>query len=150
MTIHLTVNGLTKAYTVAPDEMLLDVLRRSGFTSVKKGCDTGSCGVCTVLLDGRPVPSCSLYAVKADGRSITTIEGVRPEAEEFARYLTDEGADQCGFCSPGLTLTILAMARELKNPDDEAIRHYLSGNLCRCTGYVGQHRAIRRYLEDKK
>lgn len=147
MTIHLTINGLTKACSVAPGEMLLDLLRRLGYTSVKKGCDTGSCGVCTVLLDDRPVASCSLLAVKADGRCITTVEGVPETAEALGRLLTAEGAEQCGFCSPGLVLTVHALKKEKPRATRDEIQHYLSGNLCRCSGYEGQTRAITQFLE---
>lgn len=94
--------------------------------------------------------SCSVLAVRADGHTIDTLEGLQEEAAAFGACLADEGAEQCGFCSPGLILSVLAMARELRNPTDDEIRHYLAGNLCRCTGYQGQLRAIRRYLTERK
>jgi carbon-monoxide dehydrogenase small subunit len=147
MTIRLTINGRLVALDIEPGAMLCDVLRNAGYKEVKKGCDTGSCGACTVLLDGNPILSCSFLAARAEGRKVTTVRGVEAEAMEFARFLTAEGADQCGFCAPGLTLTVLAMKKELKNPTDEEIRHYLAGNLCRCSGSEGQLRAIRKYLE---
>lgn len=147
MRITLRINGQEKEIDILPGEMLVDTLRNAGYTEVKKGCDTGSCGVCTVLLDGSPILSCSYLAAKADGCEITTIKGKEQEASEFSEYLANEGADQCGFCAPGFALTVLAMKDELKNPDEQGIKHYLAGNLCRCSGYEGQLRAIKKYLE---
>lgn len=147
MIINLHINGKKKSFDVAPDEYLVEVLRRYGYLSVKKACDTGSCGVCTVLVDGSPVLSCSYFAVRADNKSITTVEGISGEDRNLGEFLVDEGVDQCGYCSPGLILTVIAMKKELKNPTKESITQYLTGNLCRCTGYVGQLRAIMRYME---
>jgi aerobic carbon-monoxide dehydrogenase small subunit len=147
MTITLIINGDRKTLDIMPGDMLGDVLRAAGYTEVKKGCDTGSCGVCTVLLDGTAIASCSYFAARADGHEITTVQGVEKEASRFADFLVAEGADQCGFCAPGFALTVLAMRKELSSPSDEDIHHYLSGNLCRCSGYEGQMRAIRNYLE---
>lgn len=147
MIIKTKINGISKTLDILPGAMLIDVLRSAGYTEVKKGCDTGNCGVCTVLLDGMPVLSCSYLAARADGREITTIQGVAKEAAEFAAFLVAEGADQCGFCAPGFALTVLAMRKELQNPSEGDIRHYLAGNLCRCSGYEGQIRAIKKYLE---
>lgn len=146
MIINLHINGKKKSFDVAPDEYLVEVLRRYGYLSVKKACDTGSCGVCTVLVDGSPVLSCSYFAVRADNKSITTVEGISGEDRKLGEFLVDEGVDQCGYCSPGLVLTVIAMKKELKNPTKESITQYLTGNLCRCTGYVGQLRAIMRYM----
>lgn len=146
MIIEAKINGVNKSFHVAPHESLLDILRKNGYLSVKKGCDTGSCGVCTVLIDGSPVLSCATLAVRANNKEITTIEGVQALANEIGAYLVEEGVDQCGYCSPGLILTIIAMKKELQIPTAESIKHYLSGNLCRCTGYVGQLRAIKRYM----
>lgn len=147
MTITCTINNEQKVLELNAGEMLAEVLRNNGYTEVKIGCDTGSCGLCTVLVDGKPVLSCSFLAHRAEGRIITTIKGKQKEAADFAAFLIAEGADQCGFCSPGFALTVLAMKEELKDPKEEDIRHYLAGNLCRCTGYEGQLRAIRKYLE---
>ena len=146
MILTVTVNGEKKHWDIAPDDYLLDVLRRNGFKSPKRGCDTGSCGACTVLLDGRPVLSCSLLAAKVQGHEVTTIEGVEEEIRIIAGYLNREGAEQCGYCSPGLVMTVLAMNRELNQPTEEQIRHYLTGNLCRCSGYMGQMRGILKYM----
>lgn len=146
MIIKININGVNKSFDVEPHEWLLDLLRNNGYLSVKRGCDTGTCGVCTVLIDGEPTLSCATLAVKADGKKITTIEGVGEEAKEVGNYLVGEGVDQCGYCSPGLVLTVIAMKKEISNPTEESIKHYLSGNLCRCTGYVGQLRAIKKYM----
>ncbi|MDQ7094834.1 2Fe-2S iron-sulfur cluster-binding protein [Desulfosporosinus sp. PR] len=146
MRIELTVNDKLVVWDVAGDEFLADTLRSHGFLSVKKACDTSCCGLCTVWLDGKPVLSCSTLSLRAQGKKITTIEGVPEAAEEFARILTAEGAEQCGFCSPGFIMNVLAMKNELANPTEEEIVHYLTGNLCRCTGYMGQLRAVKTYL----
>ncbi len=146
MLIETTINNRRMALAIDPDEYLVDTLRKAGFLSVKRGCDTGSCGLCTVWVDGKPVLSCSTLAVRVSGKKITTIEALQDEALEFARFMADEGAEQCGFCAPGFTMTVLAMKRELKDPTEEEIKHYLNGNLCRCTGYVSQLRAIKKYM----
>ncbi len=147
MKLTITINGKKEQLECAPGEMLSEVLRNAGYVEVKKGCDTGNCGACTVLVDEKPVLSCSYLAARADGKNVTTIQGRVEEARRFARFLTAEGADQCGFCAPGFTLTVLAMRDELTNPNEAEIRHYLAGNLCRCSGYEGQIRAIKNYLE---
>lgn len=128
------------------DEFLADTLRNNGILSIRKGCDTSCCGLCTVWLDGKPVLSCNILSIRANGKAITTIEGVTQEAEAFAQVLVAEGAEQCGFCSPGFIMTVIAMKHELKNPTEAEIIHYLTGNLCRCTGYMGQLRAVKTYL----
>lgn len=150
MEITVTLNGKRLKAEIDPGELLLDFVRRQGCYSVKRGCETSNCGLCTVWLDGTPVLSCSTLAARADGREVTTLEGVEKEAAAFGRYLAGEGAEQCGFCSPGFIMNVLAMERELKNPTDEEIREYLSGNLCRCTGYVSQMRAVKDYLSREK
>lgn len=146
MQVETMINGQRAQLEVYPGEFLSETLRRYGYLSVKEGCDTGNCGLCTVWLDGRPVLSCSTLAVRMEGHEITTLEALADEAEEFAEFLVAEGAEQCGFCAPGFTMTVLAMKRELKNPDVDAINHYLAGNLCRCSGYKGQLRAIEKYM----
>jgi CO/xanthine dehydrogenase Mo-binding subunit/aerobic-type carbon monoxide dehydrogenase small subunit (CoxS/CutS family) len=156
MMIHLTVNGRNYPVDVNPADMLLDVLRQLGFKSVQRGCDTSNCGLCSVLADGQPVLSCATLAIRAEGRKLETIEGLTREVERVASCLAGEGADQCGFCSPGLILSVIALKRTLPPQaewtedtiSDETINAYLMGNLCRCTGYVGQLRAIRKYLAD--
>ena len=147
MKIKINVNGTLKTFEVKPDEYLLDTLKNSGYASVRRGCDTTSCGVCTVLLDDNPIASCSYLSCQAEGHNVTTVEGIQKDAALIADCFGHEGADQCGYCNPSMALTLYAMKRELKNPTDDEIRAYLVGNLCRCSGYVAQHRAIRAYLE---
>lgn len=146
MELKCIINGRPVAADVAADLSLLQFLRAQGYKSVKCGCETTNCGLCTVWLDGKPVLSCAVPALRAEGADVTTLEGVKEEAEEFGRFLAGEGAEQCGFCSPGFIMNVLAMKRELTEPDDREIREFLAGNLCRCTGYSGQMRAIRKYL----
>lgn len=150
MNITVMLNGVRRTAEVAPDTSLFDFLRANGCLSVKCGCETSNCGLCTVHLDGKPVLSCSVPAVRADGHTVTTLEGLQEEAARFGAFLADEGAEQCGFCSPGFIMSVLAMEKELTDPTDEEIRQYLAGNLCRCTGYQGQLRAIRKYLAERK
>lgn len=146
MQLDTTINGKVVHLVFEAGEFLADTLRRYGFLSVKQGCDTSSCGLCTVWLDGSPVLSCSVLTARMDGHEITTIEALAFEAEAFAQFLVAEGAEQCGFCAPGFTMTVLAMKRELKNPTVPSINHYLAGNLCRCSGYKGQMRAIVKFM----
>lgn len=146
MQIEVTINQKKVTLEVKYDEFLADTLRAHGLFSIRKGCDTSCCGLCTVWIDGKPTLSCTVLAVRANGRSITTIEGVQAEAENFARLIAAQGSDQCGYCSPGFIMTVLAMKNDLHNPTDEEIIHYLTGNLCRCTGYLGQLRAVKQYL----
>nr|WP_321464634.1 2Fe-2S iron-sulfur cluster-binding protein [uncultured Desulfobulbus sp.] len=146
MRTETRINGRMVTLEAPADEFLATTLRRYGYLSVKQGCDTGSCGLCTVWLDGRPVLSCCTLTARVSAREITTIEGVPEEAAVFARCMVAEGAEQCGFCAPGLTMTVLAMKRELSEPTEAAINNYLSGNLCRCSGYQGQMRAIKKFM----
>ena len=146
MEIEFTLNGKVTYAEIKDDTSLFDLLRARGCYSVKCGCETENCGLCTVLVDGKSVLSCSMLAARVDDRDVVTLEGVQKEAEEFGMYLAGEGAEQCGFCSPGLIMNVLAMEKELVQPEEEAVREYLAGNLCRCSGYMGQMRAIRKYL----
>ncbi len=150
MLITVMINGKKYTDEIAPDMVLLDYLRQKGCYSVKRGCETSNCGLCTVHLDGKPILSCSYLAARADGHSVTTLEGLQEEAAEFGAFLADQGGEQCGFCSPGFIMNVLAMVRELKNPTEAEILEYLSGNLCRCTGYQSQLRAIKNYLAHKQ
>lgn len=150
MEIQFTLNGKLVHAEVNADTLLLDLLRQKGCYSVKRGCETANCGLCTVWMDGVPVLSCSVLAARAEEHEITTLEGLQKEAEEFGSFLAQEGAEQCGFCSPGFMMNVLAMERELGNPGMDEIKEYLAGNLCRCTGYMGQLRAIEHYLNRKK
>lgn len=147
MQIEFILNGKKVSFEINGDEFLADTLRARGMLSIRKGCNTSCCGLCSVWIDGKPTLSCSVLTVRAQGKNITTIEGLQRQAEEFAEILVAEGAEQCGFCSPGFIMTVLAMKNELKNPTDKEIVHYLTGNLCRCTGYMGQLRAVKKYLE---
>ena len=145
--IELQVNQVPYRITVRPSATLLDVLRQDlGLKGTKRGCDQGHCGACTVLLDGKAVNACLLLAVEAHGKKITTIEGLstgdrlHPLQEAFV----EEGAIQCGFCTPGMILSSKALLDEIREPSEEEIREALSGNLCRCTGYVKIVKAVQR------
>lgn len=150
MEVKFILNGKQACVEAAGDTILLDVLRELGCHSVKCGCETTNCGLCTVWIDGKSRLSCSILAASIEGQEVTTLEGVKEEAEEFGTFLANEGAEQCGFCSPGFIMNLLAMVRELEDPGTDEIKEYLSGNLCRCTGYMGQLRAIKKYLQWKK
>ena len=149
MEVKFLLNGKPAAADIEPDCMLLDLLRDMGCYSVKRGCDTTNCGLCTVLVDGKPSLSCAMPAARAEGKEIVTLEGLQEEAEDFGRFLAKEGAEQCGYCSPGFIMNVIAMMRELKDPSIEEIKEYLAGNLCRCSGYEGQMRAIQSYMKEK-
>lgn len=146
MEITYWLNGKKETDTIQPGSMLYDFLRQKGCYSVKCGCETTNCGLCTVWLNNRPVLSCAVLTARINGQHVTTLEGVQEEAAEFAQFMAKEGADQCGYCNPGFVMNVLAMAKELDKPTDDEIKEFLSGNLCRCTGYVGHLRAIHAYL----
>ena len=146
MEIEFTLNGKVTYAEIKDDTSLIDLLRAKGCYSVKCGCETENCGLCTVLVDGKSVLSCPMLAARVNDRDVVTLEGVQKEAEEFGMFLAGEGAEQCGFCSPGLIMNVLAMEKELNHPGEDEIKEYLAGNLCRCSGYMGQMRAIRKYL----
>ena len=137
LVIQVTVNGERRRWTVAPGDLLLDVLRREGYWGVKKGCETGECGACAVLVDGEPVNSCLMFAAQADGRKLETIEGVAdgarldPIQEEFL----DHGAVQCGYCTPAMVLCTRALLARTPHPTEAQVRETLAGVFCRCTGY---------------
>ena len=150
MEIKLKLNGKQIMASVEADTVLLDFLRDKGCLSVKRGCDTSNCGLCTVLMDGKPILSCSTLAVRADGHEIYTLEGLQAEAADFVGFIADQGADQCGFCNPGFVMNTIALLRENPDPTDDEIRAFLAGNLCRCSGYDGQLRGIRAYLNSRK
>ena len=150
MELNLTLNGRPVTDHIDPGLLLIDFLRNHGCYSVKRGCETSGCGLCTVLMDGRPILSCSMLAARAAGRSIHTLEGLQEEAADFAGFIADQGADQCGFCNPGFVMNTIALLRENPDPTDDEIRMFLAGNLCRCSGYDGQLRGIRNYLESRR
>lgn len=148
MILNVIINNRKKELLIEDDEYLVDTMRKAGYLSVKRGCDTGACGLCTVLVEGKPVLSCSTLAARVMNKRVETIENYPKEAELLAKHLAAEGAEQCGFCAPGFTLTVIAMLKELKNPSDEEILHYLNGNLCRCSGYASQLRGIKAYMQE--
>jgi carbon-monoxide dehydrogenase small subunit len=136
--ITLTVNGVERETAVEPNQILADLLRYDlGLTGTKKGCGTGECGACTVILNGKPVNACLVLAVQANGAEILTIEGLKPPQglHPLQQAFVDKGAIQCGFCTPGMILTASSLLRRKPNPTEAEIRTALSGNLCRCTGY---------------
>ena len=145
-TIEFILNGRPTRIDIEPDELLIDVLRyRLLLTGAKKGCGEGECGACTVLLNGKPVNSCLLPAMKVAGQTVLTIEGLAPgEAlDPIQESFLEAGAVQCGYCSPGAILAAKALLDERKNPDEAAIKSALSGNICRCTGYVQMIEAVK-------
>lgn len=150
MTIQFILNGKKTTVEIEPDMTLFSLLRQKGCLSVKCGCETTNCGLCTVWINGKTRLSCSVLAASIENQEITTLEGLQEEAAEFGRFLAEEGAEQCGFCSPGFIMSVLAMVRELDNPTIEEMKEYLAGNLCRCTGYMGQLRAIQKYMKAKR
>ena len=138
---HITINlnGTDREFTVEEQETLLHVLReRAGLTGAKKGCDLGECGACTVIMDGRAVNSCCVFAVSADGKRVETIEGIGTEEHPhpLQQAFIDAGAIQCGFCTPGMIMSTKGLLLQNPDPSEEEIRIALSGNICRCSGYV--------------
>lgn len=150
MELRFRLNGKKVAAIIDADSLLLDVVRDLGCASVKRGCDSSNCGLCTVFVNDKPVLSCSVLAARVEGQDVTTLEGLQAEAEEFGAFIADQGAEQCGFCNPGFIMNAIAMFRENPDPTDEEIMAYLVGNLCRCSGYEGQLRGIRAFLDFKK
>ena len=146
MEIKINLNGKDICRNIEPDMLLIDFVRSLGCVSVKRGCDTSNCGLCTVFVDEQPVLSCSVLAVRANGHKVVTLEGLQEEASEFAAFIADQGAEQCGFCNPGFMMNTIALLKENPHPSDEEILAYLGGNLCRCSGYEGQLRGIKAYL----
>lgn len=156
MEVALTVNGEEKKWEVSPGETLLGLLRRKGYKSVKFGCGQGACGACTVLLDGRPVNSCLVLAVTAEGRGVETVDnlGSVDNPHPLQEAFVEAGAIQCGFCTPGMILSASALLARNPSPTEDEIKLALDGNLCRCTGYVQIIEAVqlaaRRIREQKK
>lgn len=130
--------------------LLLDFVRAHGCKSVKRGCETANCGLCTVFVDDKPVLSCSTLVARVSGHKVDTLEGLQEEAAEFGAFIANQGAEQCGFCNPGMIMNALALFRENPDPSEEEIKEYLAGNLCRCSGYEGQLRGIQQFLAYKK
>ncbi|MFX1517602.1 MAG: (2Fe-2S)-binding protein [Promethearchaeota archaeon] len=144
MEIILTINGKKRSFVIKPNELLIDLLRREGYKGVKRGCSEGSCGSCTVIFNGRAVKSCILFAAQAHEGTITTIEGIgtRENPHPLQQAFVDEGVIQCGFCIPGLILSAKALLDHNPNPTKNDVKRALDGNLCRCTGYSGQIKAV--------
>ena len=149
MKVSFYLNDVLVTYDVKPHEYLATALRNHGFKSVKIGCDESTCGSCTLLLEGKPVMSCSVLTASIEGKHVTTVEGIQEEAGKIAHYFAEEGADQCGFCNVGFALTIYALKKEYKNPSDEEIKNYINGNLCRCSGLQSHLNAIKAYLKEE-
>jgi aerobic carbon-monoxide dehydrogenase small subunit len=148
--IILTVNSQAYQVEVEPGDLLVDVLREKlGLTGTKKGCGTGDCGACTVILDGKTVDSCLVLAASAEGKTITTVEGlaVNGELHPIQQAFIERGAIQCGFCTPGLTLSSKALLDANPHPTEAEIRLAISGNLCRCTGYTKIIEAVQAAAE---
>ena len=150
MKLHIWLNEKEYSDEISPDLPLLEYVRSKGCYSVKRGCETSNCGLCTVWINGKPVLSCSVLAARADGTHVTTLEGVQDRAKEFGTYLANQGGEQCGFCNPGFIMNVFAMLNELKEPTEEQIKEYLAGNLCRCSGFVSQTASILKFLKYKK
>ena len=144
MELHVTVNGTSLNWTIAPGELLLDLLRRQGYFGVKRGCEKGECGACAVLLDGKPINSCLMFAAQAEGREILTIEGVavNGKLDPLQEAFLDHGAVQCGFCTSGMVISAKALLDRRPDPTEEEVREALAGHLCRCTGYLKPVEAV--------
>ena len=148
-TVSFTLNGERKTFITEPNEKLLALLRREGYKGTKYGCGQGTCGACTVLMDDRAVYSCLLFAMQAEGRDVRTIEsiGTHEKPSEFQQELIDGAAVQCGFCIPGMIMSAEALMKAETTFEDDIVREYMDGNLCRCTGYEKIWAALRRVLD---
>ncbi|MCB2172550.1 (2Fe-2S)-binding protein [archaeon] len=153
MKTTITINGRKREFDVPPSTLLLNLLRDDlGLTGAKYGCGIGECGACTVHVDGEPVLGCMTLAVDCDGKSVETIEGLSEgmDLHPIQQAYLDEGAVQCGFCTPGFIMTTKALLDENPDPSEAEIRNYLKGNLCRCTGYVNIVKAVQKAAEDMR
>lgn len=149
MLVTFYLNNTEVTYNVRPGEYLAETLRNHGIKSVKVGCNESTCGSCTLLVENKPVMSCSILTASIEGKHVTTIEGIQKEAAKISYYFSEEGADQCGFCNVGYALVVYSLKREYKNPTDEEINNYIVGNLCRCSGLQSQVKAIKAYLKEE-
>ena len=149
MLVTFYLNNVKVTWDVKPGEYLATTLRNRGVKSVKIGCNESSCGSCTLLVDDKPVMSCSVLTASVEGKHVTTVEGIQEEAAKISYYFSEEGADQCGFCNVGLALVIYSLKRENKNASEEEIRNYIVGNLCRCSGLQSHINAIKSYLKEE-
>ncbi len=147
--IEFTVNGLKRRIEVEPNELLINVIRgKLGLTGTKYGCGIGECGSCTVLIDGEPALSCLTLAIEVDGREIVTIEGIAEnELNHIQEAFLDQGAVQCGFCTPGMIIMAKYLLNKKRNPTEKEIKEHIKGNLCRCTGYINIIKAIKEAAE---
>jgi aerobic-type carbon monoxide dehydrogenase small subunit (CoxS/CutS family) len=152
MKINVIINQQKKIISIVPNDILLDVLRREGYHGVKRGCGQGDCGGCAVLLNGIPVNSCLIFAAHCDGMEITTIEGIADASNlhPLQKSFLDHGASQCGFCTPGIIISATALLNRNPKPSETEIRDALSGNLCRCTGYIKPIDAIKSTTKARK
>ena len=150
--VTFSLNGELKTFATAADEKLLTLLRREGYKGTKYGCGQGTCGSCTVLLDGKAVYACLLYSMQAEGREVRTIEsaGTLDKPGEFQQELIDGGAVQCGYCIPGMVMSATALMESEKEFPDDVVKEYMDGNLCRCTGYEKIWAALQRVLERRR
>lgn len=149
MLVKLYLNDTLVSYDVRPDEYLSETLRSHGIKSVKVGCNESTCGSCTLLVEGKPVMSCSVLTASIENKHVTTVEGIQEEAAKIAYHFAEEGADQCGFCNVGYALVVYSLKKTIKNPTDEQILDYIVGNLCRCSGLQSQLNAIKAYLKEE-
>ena len=151
-TVSFTLNGERHTFITEPNEKLLALLRREGYKGTKYGCGQGTCGACTVLMDGRAVYACLLFAMQAENRNVRTIEsvGTHEKPSEFQQELIDGAAVQCGFCIPGMIMSAEALMQAEEVYPDDIVREYMDGNLCRCTGYEKIWGALRRVLDRKE
>ena len=150
MKLEFTINGRRRQFDVEPNQLLINLLREKLYlTGTKYGCGIGECGACTVLVDGEPVLSCLTLAVDVHGRNVTTIESLAEgdEIDVVQKAYLEEGAVQCGFCTPGFIMTTKALLKENPSPTEEEIKEYLKGNYCRCTGYINIIKAVKRATE---
>lgn len=149
MLVKFYLNDTIVSYDVRPDEYLAETLRSHGYKSVKVGCNESTCGSCTLLVEGKPVMSCSVLTASIENKHVTTVEGIQEEAAKIAYHFAEEGADQCGFCNVGYALVVYSLKKTFKNPTDEQIIDYIVGNLCRCSGLQSQLNAIKAYLKEE-
>lgn len=149
MLVKFYLNDTLVSYDVRPYEYLSETLRSHGIKSVKVGCNESTCGSCTLLVEGKPVMSCSVLTASIENKHVTTVEGIQEEAAKIAYHFAEEGADQCGFCNVGYALVVYSLKKTIKNPTDEQILDYIVGNLCRCSGLQSQLNAIKAYLKEE-
>jgi len=152
MKVNIKINDKDQFIEIDPGETLLETLRKLGYKGVKHACSTASCGACSVQLDGKPVLSCTTFTAAVDGHEVKTIEGFSDEnsLSDVQKALIDEGGSQCGFCIPGLVVTAEALLSENPDPTQQEVIDYLKGNLCRCTGYESQTRAILKAAKERR